>query len=230
MEYMKANFAHEFRTPFSAINVSLSSLQKVFPVLLEGYTKACKAGLMDNTFRCDFLKMVEQSVRNSLNEVKFCDQYLNRLLLLLKDNSLGSGPFEIINLRQILEYVFSLSQFRETHCYFFTSEENFEIEFNRSELELCLQVLCEELLACKNEQQAEVISVHIDKEQMELSFEILRSKSNSYIGDCITQFMEGDFHQRYGLGCYLLNQLLRNKHQEISLVQGAENIRFLIKF
>lgn len=230
MEYMKANFAHDFRTPFSAINVSLSSLQKIFPQLLEGYNKACKAGLMDDTFSCDFLEMVEKSVKNSLNEVKFCDQYLNRLLLLLKDNSLGSGAFESINLREILEYVFCLSQFRETQCYFFSSETNFDIEFNRGELELCLQVLCEELLACKNEQQAEVIIVHIDKEQMELSFEILKSKSNSYIGDCIAQFMEGHFHQRYGLGCYLLNQLLINNEQEVSLVQSSKNIQFLIKF
>lgn len=230
MEYMKANFAHEFRTPFAAINVSLSSLQKVFPVLLEGYTKACHAGLMDNTFRHDYLKILENSVKNSLNEVKFCDHYLNRLQLLLQDKPLGSDPFERINLIQILQDVFSVSQFRESHSFVFISPDNFEVEFNKSELELCLQVLIEEILACKNEQRADIVTVHIDTLKLELSFEILKSKSNSYISECMMQFMNGDFRQRYGLGYYLLNQLLITKHGGLSLIEGPKSIQFLIRF
>lgn len=230
MEYMKANFAHEFRTPFSAINISLSSLQKVFPVLLEGYVKACNSGLMEDTFRCDYLQLIEKSVKNSLIELKLCDQYMNRLLLLLKEESIGYGPFEMISLRDVLEHVFSQSQLRESHCYHFASGDNFNIEFNKNELELCLQMLIEEIIACQNEQQADAITVHIDSVKKELTFEMIKSKSNSYIGDCITQFMTGDFHQRYGLGCYLFNQLLISNQGEISVIEYSNIIQFIIRF
>lgn len=227
---MKANFAHEFRTPFAAINVSLSSLKKVFPLLFEGYIKACDAGLMDNKYTSDYLYMIENSVKNSLNEIKFCDHYLNRLLLLLKDNSLGSGPCERISVIDLLDHIFSSTQSKGKYNYSFSSGDNFEIEFNKEELESCLQVLLEEILGCKNEQQSEFVIVDIDKSKRELSFEIIKSKSNSYISDCINQFMDGNFQQRHGIGFYLFNQLVSTKHGKINLIEDAISIKFLIKF
>jgi signal transduction histidine kinase len=102
---MNANLAHEFRTPFAAINVSLNSLNKVFPVLLESHVKSCEAGLVDTVYRKDFLDILDKSIKNSLSEIKFCEFYLNKLLLLIKDRAIGNNYLETINLKASLDGV-----------------------------------------------------------------------------------------------------------------------------
>lgn len=227
---MNANLAHEFRTPFAAINVSLNSLNKVFPVLLESHVKSCEAGLVDTVYRKDFLDILYKSIKNSLSEIKFCEFYLNKLLLLIKDRPIGNNYLETINLKASLEQVISSVLFREPYGFDFISNSTFEVEINKNEFESCLQILVEELLACKNEQQTEAIKVHIDEINMELSFQIVKSKDNSYISESIKKFSQGDFHHRYGVGFYMLNQLINLNHGKMDMIESSDEIRFVISF
>lgn len=229
IEYMKANFAHELRSPFSAINISLSSLQKVFPILLDGYIKACNAGLLDNSLNADYLYLIEHSLGNSLKEIKFCDHYLNKMLLLIKDKSLISNFVEKISIRSFLERIFSLNPLKQ-HSFTFSSDENFQVEYNPNELESHFVVLFEEIIACKNEQKSDTITININEKSHELSFEVKKSKSPSYVCECIQKFMSNNFQQRYGIGLYLFNQLISATHGKVKLMELDDCILLIIKF
>lgn len=230
LDYMKANLAHEFRTPFAAINVSLRSLEKIFPVLLESYVKASEAGLVEMTYKKDFLDILNKSIKNSLSEIKFSEFYLNKLLLLIKGKPTINSNSEKINLKTSIEKVVSLIHLEEPSFLDFDSNITFEVEFNENEFESYLHIFIDELVACKNEQQTERIKVYIDDNNMKLSFQILKSKSNSYISQSIKEFTQGKFHHRYGVGFYLLNQLINSKHGELDLRESSNEIRFIIKF
>lgn len=228
IEYMKANFAHDLRTPFSAINVSLNSLQNTFPLLMDGYIKALNAGLIEENISEDYLLLIEKSIKNSLIGIKFCDNYLNNLLLLLEENTLNQGTVKICSLYQILTNIFSNeSEQYHLNC---SSVDDFSIAYNILEFESCLKVLIEDMTACKNEQQAKNVVVFMNKVEKKLTFEILKSKINSRIADAINAFKQGNFQQRYGLGFYVFSQMLINHSGEIKLVETPDSVQFLIKF
>lgn len=230
-DYIRANLAHELRTPYAAINVSLNSIKKLFPELIDGYEKACEAGLIERNYKKDFLNLVDKSIKNSISEVKFCEFYLNKLLLLMQAFPITQKTFyEKINIRVCVEHCINSLSFRGAHYINFVSNNTFDVEFNKIEFESYLQLFMEEVFACQNEQQADSIKIDIDTMDTKLLFKIMKSKSNSHVCKSIKKFEQGDFSQRFGMGFYLLKRLTNIKQGNLELSESPNDICFVVKF
>ena len=118
-DYIRANIAHEFRTQFTTIDVSLHSLQKLLPVLIDAYSKARDTDSVDVVYSDDYLRLIYKSVSNSIKELKSADFYLNKLLVFLNKDKLGSGLKEKISVRSLLEEAIDTMDWSETYLFNF---------------------------------------------------------------------------------------------------------------
>ena len=129
-DYIRANIAHEFRTQFTTIDVSLHSLQKILPTLIDAYSKARDSELVELVYSDDYLQLLSKSVFNSIKELKSADFYLSKLLVFLNKDKLGAGIKERISVRSLLEEVIDTMGWSASNLFNFDSIADFEIEYN----------------------------------------------------------------------------------------------------
>lgn len=229
-DYIRANIAHEFRTQFTTIDVSLHTLHKILPTLINAYSKARDSELVDVVYSDDYLQLLNKSVSNSIKELKSADFYLSKLLVFLNKDKFGAGTREKISLRSLLEEVIDDLEQSKTYFLQFESTDDFYIEYNRKDIKSCLTLLIMDIQECQKDQKLPILSIKIAPKSSELSFTVEKSTSKSHIYSQIVGFMGGDYGERYGVGVYLANKLVETQLGKVHLVEGPDSIKFNIQF
>ena len=226
--YCKRNIIHEFRTLFSTLNIAFNSLNSILPVLIDSYERARDLKLVQEQYSDEYLKLLSNSVVNSLIEIRSSDSSLNNLLLLINSFKFGSGTKSTLSVRKLLER--AMNDFEKTSNYRFLSNDDFEIDYYQNDMEACLPIFFEELLECQKEQKTNSLLIQIDRDNKLLILILSKSKSNSYVFASMNRFIEGKYDEKYGLGLYLLKLLLVAQSGAINYLEDDVNIRFVISF
>ena len=229
-DYIRANIAHEFRTQFTTIDVSLHSMQAILPTLIGAYISARDAGLVDVVYSNDYLQLLHKSVFNSINELKFADFYLNKLLVFLNKDKLGSGKKEKISMKLLLEKTVDDIDVYKVKPFKFESNNDFEIEYNAKDMYSCVRLFLMDIHECQKDQRSQFVTIKIDPEAMQLMFSIVKLQGKSRIYNSILGFMGGNHDERHGVGVYLFNRLLETQSGKINYLENDAAINFNIQF
>lgn len=229
-DYIRANISHEFRTQFTTIDVSLHSLQKILPALIDAYSKARDSGLADVVYSDDYLGLLYKSVSNSIKELKSADFYLSKLLVFLNKDKLGSGIKEKISVRSLLEEATDEMDRSETYLFRLESKDDFDIEYNIKEIKSCIRLLIMDIHECQKDQKSPHVTMEIIPESMQLSFALAKSTPKTRIYNQIVGFMDGNHGERYGVGVYLFNKLVETQLGKVHLLEDEDTIKFNIQF
>ena len=229
-DYIKANISHEFRTQFTTIDVSLHSLQAILPALIDAYSKARDTDSVDVVYSDDYLRLLYKSISNSIKGLKSADFYLNKLLMFLNKDKLGSGLKEKISVRSLLEEVTDTMEQSETYLFNLESNGDFDIEYNIKEMNSCIRLLIMDIHECQKDQKSPFVSVEIIPESMQLSFALAKLTPQPRIYNHIVGFMGGNHGDRHGVGVYLFNKLVETQLGKVTLSEDENTIKFNIQF
>ena len=229
-DYIRANIAHEFRTQFTTIDVSLHSMQAILPTLIDAYSTARDAGLVDVVYSNDYLQLLHKSVSNSIKELKFADFYLNKLLVFLNKEKLGSGEKERISVKSLLEKTVDDIDVYKIKPFKFESNNDFEIEFNAKDMASCIRLFLMDTHECQKDQRSPSVTITIDPKSMQLTFSLVKLQSKARIYNSIIGLMDGNHDERYGVGVYLFNKLLETQLGRIHLSEDDTSTNFNIQF
>ena len=225
-EYIKSNIAHEFRNSFATINASLHSLKKTLPRLVDGYIKARNKGLVSDEYADDYLQLLHKTLNNSLQEIKYSDDFLNRLILFINQDKLFITNKENIIIGELLRKLLNEANIQPFQL---SLQNDFVIEYNLHNISCCMRAFLEEIYACNTEQQSNLI-IELIPENKTLVFGINRLKTKSNIYNSISLFMRGYYKERYGLVAFLLNKMLKTQGGLITMSEEQDLIRFIIQF
>lgn len=229
-EYIKSNIVHEFRTQFSTINVSLNSLNSIFPTLVQGYNRACEADLIKNEYNNDYLQLIHKSIINSLEGIIFSDHFLNKLILLMNKEKFGLSNTETININFLLKKIIHEKEIRGKKIYQIISEHDMEIQSNLKEIECCIKGFMEDLESCYKEQKSDHINIIIKHVEKSITFGFKKSKQKSYVLESIENFIQGNNKDRHGLGVYLMKNLVESQLGHFHILNSPQVVEFTIKF
>jgi hypothetical protein len=230
LDYIRANIAHEFRTQFTTIDVSLHSLQAILPALIDAYSKARNTDSVDVAYSDDYLRLLCKSVSNSIKELKSADFYLNKLLVFLNKDKLGSGLKEKISMRSLLEEATKKMDRSETYLFNFESNGDFDIEYNIKEMTSCISLLIMDIYECQKDLKSPIVIMEISPDSMQLSFVLVKFTPKPRIYNHIVGFMGGNHSERYGVGVYLFNKLVETQLGKVHLLEDEDTIKFNIQF
>ena len=229
-DYIRANISHEFRTQFTTIDVSLHSLQAILPALIDAYSKARDTDSVNVVYSDDYLRLLYKSVSNSIKELKSADFYLNKLLMFLNKDKLGSGLKEKISVRSLLEEAIETMDRSDTYLFKFESNSDFDIEYNIKEMISCIRLLIMDIHECQKDQKSPYVTMEIIPESMQLSFALAKLTLKTRIYNQIAGFMDGNHGERYGVGVYLFNKLVETQLGRVHLLEDEDTIKFNIQF
>lgn len=231
-EYIKAHFAHEFRTQLSTVNVSLNSLNAIFPTLIKGYKNAFEAGLIKGTLNSDYLQLIHKSIINSLEGVLFLDHCVSKLSLLMNQEKLGACKNESVSINSLLSKLINEKEARgfAKYKYEIVSDGDIEINSNLKEIECCIKSFMEDLESCCREQKNAHIAIQIKHIEKSVTFGLSKSKPRSHILESIEYFNQGHCNDRNGIGVYLLKKLVESYYGTFNIVNSPELLEFSINF
>lgn len=109
---MAASIAHEMRTPLATVKLQAQTLSDSLPALIEGYYRAVKSNLIENTLsdaKIDYLISITTKIAE---EVNASNEAIDMMLALASENYLNEKEFKVFSVKECVESAVSKYPYR----------------------------------------------------------------------------------------------------------------------